>query len=136
MTFAGNHRWRRAYRFRHRPHVLLVADPDTLHTMQDFLQADWLLSGACSLDEGWMLAKILSPACVVLNERVGENRQGLAIERLRRDPLTCNLPLLFLANTNDAAEAALTCGVTEALIAPVAMEKIHAALLRLRKLAH
>jgi DNA-binding response OmpR family regulator len=108
--------WRWEYRLRHRPHVLLVAEEESVIQLRLLLQSRWLCSVASDLELGLTLASLLLPSRIVIDASV---RHGtLLIERLKRHRDTHALPVLWLAR--DEAENARGCaaGAQIGLVTP------------------
>lgn len=108
--------WRWEYRLRHRPHVLLVADNESVTQLRLVLQARWLCSVATDLEDAIKLACILLPSRIVVDASFPQGT--LFIERLKRTQDTHQLPILWLARNEPDTQLGTEAGAQISLITP------------------
>lgn len=110
--------WRWEYRLRSRPHVLLVANDESTNQLRFLLQARWLCSVAKSLDLALTLASILLPSRILID--VSLHNGTLLIERLKRNPDTHRLPIVWLARDELNRARGCEAGAHLGLVTPTA----------------
>lgn len=108
--------WRWEYRLRHRPHVLLVAEQESVTQLRLVLQARWLCSIATDLDDALKLACILLPSRIVVDASFAQGT--LFIERMKRSKETHPLPILWLARNDFERLLGTEAGAQISLITP------------------
>lgn len=108
--------WRWEYRLRHRPHVMLVADEQSVTPLRLLLQSRWLCTVASDLELGLTLASLLLPSRILIDASV---RHGtLLIERLKRHRDTHALPVLWLARNEAENAQGCAAGAQLGLVTP------------------
>lgn len=123
--------WRWEYRLRARPHVLLVGPLEWLQELKLHLQAQWMLSISGTLTDAVRLACLLQPSRILIGSSLDTGDDPIwVVERLRREPRTTHIPLLFLANSKQQAFEATERGAHRVLAHKTPVE-IHLQLLEI-----
>lgn len=109
------------------PLILLVDDkPDELRWLNQLLQPDFRLSLAHNGQAGLQRAQALQPDLVLLDIGLPD-MDGYALCRLlKSDPLTCDIPLLFLSahNTPERRIQGLALGAVDFIAKPFHPEEV------------
>lgn len=88
-------------------HILLVDDePDIREVVSLSLQAigGWRVSSATSGHEGIELARAEHPDAILLDVMMPEIDGPATLERLQRDPRTCDIPVILLTARAQGAD--------------------------------
>ncbi len=115
--------------------ILLVEDdPEVTATIRMLLEDEFLLTSTTSGPEGLKLARRLAPAVVVLDADP-PGMKGLEIcRRLKRNPETCALPVVFCTGRAFLAEDAKDAGAAAFLVKPDGVIKLADCLRRILSL--
>jgi two-component system alkaline phosphatase synthesis response regulator PhoP len=87
-------------------HILLVDDePDIREVVSLSLQeiGGWRVSSATSGHQGIALARSEQPDAILLDVMMPDIDGPATFERLRRDPQTCDIPVILLTATSQSA---------------------------------
>jgi len=88
-------------------HILLVDDePDIREVVSLSLQAigGWRVSSATSGHQGIALARAERPDAILLDVMMPDIDGPATFERLRRDPQTCDIPVILLTATAQSGD--------------------------------
>lgn len=107
--------------------VLLVDDDPDIRLMVSVVlsrEADWEVVEAEDVEEGIRAARENAPDVVLLDLMLGERSGVEVLERLRADPSTREIPVLFLTGKNDRTEELLQRGADGVLTKPFDPERL------------